>query len=100
MPPLIRLMIVNALIGYGAAAGFVALLFAFNVANLWHLVSTSDVGLLAAFLLWFFNGIVFGGVQMSIAVMRLAENPDDDPPGPRPNLPALATIPLVPRHRT
>ncbi|CUH65540.1 hypothetical protein TG4357_01923 [Thalassovita gelatinovora] len=83
MPKLIRLYIVNVLIGYGIAAAFVAMLLWFNVANLWHLVTHSSSGLLAVFVLWFANGIVFAGVQFAIAVMRLKDDDDDHQGGRR-----------------
>ena len=103
MPRLVRLYIQQTLIGFGIAAVFVGLLFWFNVANLWHLVTHSDVGLLAAFLLVMFNGIVFSGVQFGIAIMRMAEpeEKDDTPSG---GLPQHATIPVpvrdgrIPHH--
>ncbi|MHC9234326.1 hypothetical protein ACX9MO_01665 [Pseudooceanicola sp. 502str34] len=79
MPKLIRLYITHVLIGFAVAALFVAALIGFNVANLGHLVRNSSSGLLAVFLLWFSNGIVFAGVQFAIAVMRLRE--DDAPRG-------------------
>ncbi|MBR9651596.1 hypothetical protein [Thalassovita aquimarina] len=75
MPKLIRMYIVNVLIGYAIAAAFVAMLLYFDIANLWHLVTHSSSGLLAVFVLWFANGIVFAGVQFAIAVMRMK---DDD----------------------
>ena len=34
---------------------------------------------MALFLLWFFHGIVFAGVQFAIAIMNMAE--DDEPRG-------------------
>ncbi|WP_425044028.1 hypothetical protein [Primorskyibacter sp. S87] len=73
MPKLVRLYIHQVLIGFAVAAGFVALLLWLNVANLWDLVGRSDSGLLAVFILWFMNGIVFAGVQFAWAVMNLAE---------------------------
>lgn len=76
MPELVRFYIRHTLIGFALAAVFVALLFWFDVAGLWRLVSNSDVGLLAAFLLFMFNGIVFSGAQFGIAIMRLAEDKD------------------------
>ncbi len=76
MPDLIRLYIRQTALGFVIAAVFVGMLFWFDVAGLWRLVSNSDVGLLAAFLLVVFNGIVFSGVQFGIAVMNMAE---DDP---------------------
>ncbi len=78
MPKLIRLYIQQVLIGFFAAAVLVALLLWFNVANLWTLVSHSDIGLMAVGLLWLFNGIVFGAVQFGIAIMRMAAPEDDD----------------------
>ena len=96
MPRLVRFYIRHTLIGFTAAAVFVALLLYFNVANLWHLISTSDIGLLAAFLLVMFNGIVFSGVQFGIAVMRLGE--DDTPKGGT-RTPELAAVPVPVKAR-
>ena len=81
MPKLIRLYIVNVLIGFGIAAAFVGMLLWFDIARLWHLVSTSDKGLLAVFVLWFAHGIVFAGVQFAIAVMKMKDDDDDEPRG-------------------
>lgn len=80
MPKLIRLYITNVAIGFAAAAVFVGLLLWFDIANLWHLISTSDKGWLAALVLWFSNGIIFAGVQFGIAVMRMKDDDDDDGP--------------------
>jgi hypothetical protein len=73
MPELVKMYIRNVLIGFGIAAAFVAVLLWFNVMNLWSLVTASDAGLLAVFLLWFMHGIVFAGVQFAWAVMAMAE---------------------------
>ncbi|THH35677.1 hypothetical protein E4Z66_11325 [Aliishimia ponticola] len=81
MPKLIRFYITHVLIGFAVAAAFVAMLLWFNVANLTHLIFTSDVWAVALFMLWFFHGIVFAGVQFGIAVMAMAEKPEDR--GPR-----------------
>jgi membrane-anchored glycerophosphoryl diester phosphodiesterase (GDPDase) len=81
MPDLIRLYITQVIIGFAISAVAVAGLLWFNVANLGHLVTHSDVGLLAAFLLWLFNGIVFAGVQFAIAIMGMADDDDDDDEG-------------------
>ncbi len=80
MPKLIRLYITHVAIGFGIAGCFVAMLLYFNIANLWHLVSGSDIGWLAVLILWLANGVVFAGVQFAIAVMRMK---DDDDEGPR-----------------
>lgn len=83
MPKLIRLYITNVAIGFGIAGAFVAMLLWFNIANLWHLVSHSDKGVLAVVVLWLANGIVFAGVQFAIAVMRMKDDDDDEPRGGR-----------------
>lgn len=75
MPELIKLYIRHVLIGFAIAAAFVAMLLWFNVMNMWHLISTSDVGLLALVVLWFAHGIVFAGVQFGWAIMAMAEPP-------------------------
>lgn len=79
MPKLVKLYIKNVIIGFGIAAGFVSLLLWFNVMNLWGLVSQSSDGMLAVFLLWFMNGIVFAGVQFAWVIMAIARKED----GPR-----------------
>ena len=77
MPKLVRLYIRHCLIGYGLSALFVGLIFWFNIGNLWHLVSTSDVGLMATVVFVILNGTVFAGVQFAFAVMSMAEKPQD-----------------------
>ena len=72
MPKLVKLYIKNVIVGFAIAAGFVALLLWFNVMNLWGLVSHSSDGVLAVFLLWFMNGIVFAGVQFAYVIMSMA----------------------------
>ncbi|MBP0481271.1 hypothetical protein [Sagittula salina] len=81
MPKLIRMYITQALAGFGLSAVFVAALLYGNVANLWHLVSTSPVGWIAVGMLFFANGIVFAGVQFAISIMRMAE--EETPGGGR-----------------
>lgn len=106
MPKLVRLYIVNVLIGFGISAAFVAMLLYFNIGNLWHLVSSSPDGLLAVGILWFANGVVFAGVQFAIAVMRLKDDDDDGPGGglrqhvsrPKARAPALVRVKATPRR--
>jgi hypothetical protein len=101
MPPLIRLYIRHCAIGFFLSAVFVGLLFAFDVANLWTLVSRSDMGLLAAFMLFMGNGIVFAGVQFGITVMRMGEE-DDEPRGGASEpvtIPVHTAVPAVARRR-
>ena len=82
MPKLVSLYIRNVAIGFAIAAAFIAMLLYFNVMNLWYLVTHSDAGMLAVFLLWFMNGIVFAGVQFAWAVMNMAEKKDNTRGGP------------------
>ncbi|GGH29957.1 hypothetical protein SAMN05444007_105263 [Cribrihabitans marinus] len=100
MPKLIRLYITHVLIGFGVAALFIGGLLWLNVGNLWHLISTSDIGLMAVFVLWFANGIVFAGVQFALAVMGMAEKKD----GPRGGTPVArdpepALVPATGRRK-
>ena len=71
--PLVALYIEQSLIGFGIAALFVALLLWFNIANLWHLVSSTQGGYLGVVVMWVLHGIVFAGVQFGIRVMGMAE---------------------------
>lgn len=108
MPKLVRLYIVNVAIGFALAAVFVALLLWFNVAGLGRLVMASDIGLVAVGMLVFFNGIVFGGVQFAISVMRMGGRDGQGGGGGRWTLtkgvidPALLRVPVraaAPRRR-
>jgi hypothetical protein len=92
MPKLIRLYISSVAIGFAIALAFAVGLVWLDVANLRHLILQSDSGPLAFFLLVFFNGIVFGGVQFAIAVMRLADD-DSGPRGGR-RVPVATMIPI------
>lgn len=82
MPKIMRFYAVHCAIGFAVSAVFVAALLYLNIANLWHLISTSDVGVMAVLVFWVLNGIVFAGVQTAVAVMMMAEDPraDDDTP--------------------
>jgi hypothetical protein len=103
MPELIRLYIRQCFIGFGVSIVFVGMLYAFNVAGLWTLVSRSDDAILVTAMLVFSNAVVFCGVQFAIAIMRMAEAEDDDRPrkGKRLATPRLqpSPIPVVRRPR-
>jgi hypothetical protein len=81
MPRIVRFYIMHCIIGFAVAACFVAALLWTNTANLWHLISTSDIGLMALIVFWILNGIVFAGVQSAIAIMLLADRADGGPKG-------------------
>lgn len=78
MPIIFRFYIKHCIIGFCVSAVFIGALLYFNVANLWHLISTSDVGLMALIVFWVLNGIVFAGVQTGVAIMLMAEDGKDD----------------------
>lgn len=80
-PDLMRLYLRHCAVGFVLSAIFVALLLWFDVANLGHLVLSTDAGYLAVFLLWFFNGTVFGSVQFGVSLMLNADRYDDEPRG-------------------
>jgi hypothetical protein len=82
VPKLVRLYVVNVLIGFAIALAFVIALVWLDVANLRHLILETEKGYLAFGLLVLSNGIVFAGAQFAIAVMRLADD-DDRPAGGR-----------------
>jgi hypothetical protein len=83
VPKIMRFYVMHCAIGFLVAAVFIAALMYFNVANLWHLISTSDIGLMALGVFWVLNGIVFAGVQTAVAVMLMAEDPDKDDDEPK-----------------
>jgi len=78
MPDLIRLYLRSVAIGFAVAAGFTLSLLWLDVAGVGALVRNSDMGWIAAFMLAFFNGILFAAVQFGFSVMALT---DDGAPG-------------------
>ncbi|UAB89951.1 hypothetical protein I5192_04535 [Ruegeria sp. SCSIO 43209] len=76
MPKLVRLYITQVICGFVISAVFVGVLLALNVANLRHLITSSEIGLIALAMIWFMNGIVFAGVQFAYAIMSMAEKPN------------------------
>lgn len=95
MPALVRLYIRNVLIGFVLSAVFVGALLTLDVANLRHLVTSSPQGGIAALMLFVFNGIVFGGVQFAIVIMRMDDRGGEGGRGRKIPLPAGAPA-LVP----
>ena len=83
MPRVVKLYMTSALNGFGISLVFAALILVFNVANLRHLVGTSDVGVIAMVAFWVLNGIVFSGVQFAFALAQIvrAENAADEKAG-------------------
>lgn len=102
MPRLIRLYIINVLVGFLLSAAFVGLLLWFDVAGLRGLIFGSSAGFIALVMLWVFNGIVFAGVQFSIRIMMMADR--GKPSGgkrqrsaPPDAIPSLAVLPVKTR---
>ena len=83
MPKLIKLYILNVAYGFALSVVFLGLLLWQDVAGLRSLIFGSDIGWVAAFMMIVMNGVVFAGVQFAIAVMRLAEDPQEPPRGTR-----------------
>lgn len=77
-PNLLRHYLRHCAIGFVLSAVFVALILWQDVGGLGSLIARSDVGWLAVFLLWYFNGTVFGSVQFAVMVMFQAEKDDAD----------------------
>ncbi len=104
MPALVRLYIRNVIIGFALSVVFVGALLGLNVANLWHLVSTSPQGWIAVLMLVVFNGIVFAGVQFAIVIMRMEDRGEGGGRGRRvpvaTSIPALAAAPARARTGT
>lgn len=82
MPKLLRLYIVCVLTGFGIAALLLGVLLWQDVAGLRALILGSNDGLVAALMLFIFNGALFGAVQFAVTVMGMAE-PGNGPRGGR-----------------
>ncbi|WP_295316210.1 hypothetical protein [Roseobacter sp.] len=78
MPQVVRLYIHSALAGFVLAGIFTGLVLWLNVGNLWHLVSGSDVAVMAVTVFWVLNGIVFSGVQFAWGITRAASPYDQE----------------------
>ena len=92
MPKLIKLYIVNVLIGFAISGLFLGLVLALDVAGLRHLVLETPSGWIAGLLFFLSNGLVFAGVQFAIAVMNLAEDDTKPPRGGLRHLSHLAPV--------
>jgi len=80
MPSHIKFLLTHAAIGAFAGICFSALVIYLDVAGLWHLVTQTQDGPLAAAIMTVLFVITFGSVQMGRAVMALGEPRDDDAP--------------------
>ncbi len=74
MPELVRLYIRSVAFGFGIAVVFTAGVVWLDVAGVGHLILGSDIGWIAALMMVFFNGIIFGAVQFAYKIMGMAED--------------------------
>ncbi|MCW0181882.1 MAG: hypothetical protein OJI70_08925, partial [Zavarzinia sp.] len=80
LPPLVRLLARNAALGFMVAIVFVGAMLLLDINGLGTLILHSPDGIIATFALTFATGLTFGGVQMAIAIMQLAEGEQDMAP--------------------
>ncbi len=93
MPQVFQFYFRHVALGFLAATVFIGLILYFNVANLWHLISGSDVGWLALLVFWVLNGSVFAGVQFGIALMRMEEKDEGGPGTGSPDVGGVVPVP-------
>jgi len=94
MPDHIKMILRHAFYGFLIALAFVAGLLAFNVANLWHLVTHTSEGPLAVVLLVVFSTVTFGSVQIGYKIMTMGEDDDDTRGGKREAIVLRDAIPV------
>lgn len=95
MPDHIRFIVKHALVGFGIGVAFVAMLLAFDVGGLWHLVTHTAEGPIAVLMLTVFCTITFGSAQIGYKIMTLGdERDDDDQHGKRDGVYTLDALPV------
>ncbi|MEL6979617.1 MAG: hypothetical protein AAGM38_13175 [Pseudomonadota bacterium] len=83
--PFIREIAKSLVIGFGAAAVFLAVILAMDLAHLRSLGMASQAGVMALGLLFVFSGLTFASAQTAFSILLRAkgdEIDDDDGPGP------------------
>lgn len=76
--PLVRMVIVNWIMGACMGVAFAALLIAADVAGMGSLISSTDLAIPALALLFGGFAITFGGVIAATAIMLMNEDDDSD----------------------
>lgn len=94
MPDHIRMIIKHGFIGFGISVAFTTMILAFNVANLWHLVTHTAEGPIAVVMLVLFGTVTFGSAQIGYKIMSMGEEEDDDQGGKRDALPVADPVAL------
>lgn len=78
MPDHIKFILKHAVVGLGLGIAFVAMLLAFDVAGLWHLVTHTAEGPIAVVILTVLCTITFGSAQIGYKIMSMGEESDSD----------------------
>lgn len=78
--PLIRLFLNGTAVGFALSALFVAAIWGLDIAGINSHAQDSGDAFLLLFILWFFNGLLFGAVQISYVVWQMGQSDDDTPP--------------------
>ncbi len=108
MPKLVVFFMRHALVGMGIAFLFVSAVLGFDVSHIGTLVRNSSSGLLAVVMLFVFSTVTFSSLQISMAVMLLPRDTDQNGGGggskalawfSLPRTPALAQLPAQKRRR-
>ncbi|TCZ50783.1 hypothetical protein [Roseicella aquatilis] len=99
LPPVVRLLVHHAAIGFGLATLFMVALFWADPGGVGGVLRRAPGHPWPALLLWFFCGLTLGGVQIAIAVMLQDRPPDDDDRGGGRREPALAPVPVAAGRR-
>ncbi|WP_306044914.1 hypothetical protein [Nioella sp. MMSF_3534] len=94
MPDHIRMIIRHAFIGFGISVAFTVMILAFNVGNLWHLVTHTSEGPVAVLMLIVFGTITFGSAQIGYKIMSMGDEDDDQSGGKRDALPVADPVAL------
>ena len=94
MPDHIKLILRHGFFGFLIALAFVAGLLAFNVANLWHLVTHTAEGPIAVLMLVVFSTVTFGSVQIGYKIMSMGEEDDEPRGGTRDPIGSFDAIPI------
>lgn len=92
MPDHIRMILKHGLIGFGISVSFTAMILAFNVGNLWHLVTNTAEGPVAVAMLVMFGTVTFGSAQIGYMIMSMGEDEDDGQGGKRDALPVVGSV--------
>lgn len=71
LPRVVRVCILNCVLGFVLSGVFTALVLWFDVAGIGHLVRHVPGGGLALLVFFVLNGIVFAGVQTGIVIMSM-----------------------------